>query len=361
MNTQALKPEVYDQLVIKRILSIMEQKQIKQSDLANLSNIGQSSLSKLLKGEMKLTLQHIFKICTALKIAPEDLIAINKDLSSDLSSFDFEPYTENGIINEQFLNEQIFIRDKNHPAFNGYKDKSFYMYLYSTISSESFLLTGTLSFDTKTSSFCKAKMTLDTGKTDSNNKPIKKCYSGELIISLTMGSCYCLLTNTDIGEICFLNFKHMFLFNQSLECRMGTISSTSSGGNRLPVVQRILISQKPLNIMGDDTSDLEFVKGQLRLNSSKILISKTELDNLQKRYENNQPISEFLENFKSLTVPEEYYLLEESNLKNISLTSDIKTKGIGILRDSSVSPKYSKVSSKTNEFTFEYICGKRNV
>ena len=27
MNTQALKPEVYDQLVIKRILSIMEQKQ----------------------------------------------------------------------------------------------------------------------------------------------------------------------------------------------------------------------------------------------------------------------------------------------------------------------------------------------
>ena len=93
MNTQALKPEVYDQLVIKRILSIMEQKQIKQSDLANLSNIGQSSLSKLLKGEMKLTLQHIFKICTALKIAPEDLIAINKDLSSDLSSFDFEPYT----------------------------------------------------------------------------------------------------------------------------------------------------------------------------------------------------------------------------------------------------------------------------
>lgn len=232
---------------------------------------------------------------------------------------------------------------------------------HSTISSESFLLTGTLSFDTKTSSFCKTKMTLDTGKTDSNNKPIKKCYSGELIISLTMGSCYCLLTNTDIGEICFLNFKHMFLFNQSLECRMGTISSTSSGGNRLPVVQRILISQKPLNIMGDDTSDLEFVKGQLRLNSSKILISKTELDNLQKRYENNQPISEFLENFKSLTVPEEYYLLEESNLKNISLTSDIKTKGIGILRDASVSPKYSKVSSKTNEFTFEYICGKRNV
>ncbi|MFR4710108.1 MAG: helix-turn-helix domain-containing protein [Blautia wexlerae] len=30
--------------------------------------MGQSSLSKLLKGEMKLTLQHIFKICAALKL-----------------------------------------------------------------------------------------------------------------------------------------------------------------------------------------------------------------------------------------------------------------------------------------------------
>lgn len=361
MNIQKINPEIYDQLVIKRILSIMEQKQIKQSDLASLSNIGQSSLSKLLNGEMKLTLQHIFKICTALKIAPEDLIAINRDISSDLSSFDFEPYTETGIINEQYLNEQIFIRDKNHPAFNGYKDKSFYMYLYSTISSESFLLSGMLSFDTKASSFCKAKMTLDTGKTDLNNKPIKKCYSGELIISLTMGSCYCLLTNTDIGEICFLNFKHMFLFNQPLECRMGTISSTSSGGNRLPVIQRILISQKPLNISGDDTSDLEFVKGQLRLNNSKVLISETDFTNLQKRYENDTSIYEFLEKFKELTEAEQYYLLEESNMKNIPLTSDVKTKGIGILRDASASLKYNKVSSKTDQFVFEYICGRKRI
>lgn len=75
--------------------------------------------------------------------------------------------SETGIINEQYLNEQILIRDKNHPAFNGYKDKIFHIYLYSTISSESFLLNGELSFTCKDSSFCKAKMTLNTGKTDS--------------------------------------------------------------------------------------------------------------------------------------------------------------------------------------------------
>ncbi|MFQ6986907.1 MAG: helix-turn-helix domain-containing protein [Mediterraneibacter faecis] len=359
MNIQTISPEKYDQLVIKRIASIMEKKNIKQLDLAALSNIGQSSLSKLLKGEMKLTLQHIFKICAALKIAPEDLVAINKEFSSDLPAFELDSYSEAGILNEQYLNEQIFIRDKNHPAFNGYKDKTFHVYLYSTISSESFLLSGTLSFDTKASSFCKAKMMIYTGRTDANDKPIKKCYCGELIISLTMGSCYCILTNTEIGEICFLNFKHMYLFNRDLECRMGTISSSSSGGNRLPVIQRILISQKPLNIGEKNTSDLDFVKGQLRLNNSKILLSKNDLDDLQKRYEDNKSITEFLQKFKELTSPEEYYLLEEASMKNIPMTSNIKTEGIGILRNSSSALRYNKVSSKTDEFTFEYITGKK--
>ena len=358
MNIQNMNPEQFDKIIIQRIFSIMEQRNLKQLQLANLSMIGPSSLSKLLKGEMRLTLQHIFKICKALDISPEDLLSLNKEISSNFSEIDSKSYNETGILNEQYLNEQIFIRDKNHPAFNGYKDKTFHIYLYSTISSESFLLNGTLSFEAK-SSFCKAKMILYTGRSDSNDEPIKKCYYGELIISLTMGSCYCILTNTDIGEICFLNFKHMYLFNRDLECRMGTISSSSSGGNRLPVVQRILISQKPLNVSGKDTSDLDFVKGQLRLNNSKILLSKKDLIDLQKRYESNEAITEFLENFKKLTSVEEYYLLEEASMKNIPMTSNIKTEGIGILRNGSTALRYNKVSSKTDEFIFEYISRKK--
>ena len=61
---------------------------------------------------------------------------------------------------------------------------------------------------------------------------------------------------------------------------MATISSSSSGGNRLPVIQQILISQKPLNIGRKNISDLDFVKGQLRLNNSKILLFKNDLDDL---------------------------------------------------------------------------------
>ena len=201
-------------------------------------------------------------------------------------------------------------------------------------------------------------MILNTGKVNTEGKPIKKQYSGELIISLTMGACYCVLTNPEIGEICFLNFKHMYLFNRDLECRVGTISSSSSGGNRLPVIQRILISKQPLNVSGRDTSDLEFVQGQLRLNNSKMLISKKDLSALLDRHKNNATLLEFFEKFKETTNPEEYYLLDESNMKNVPITSDVKTEGLGILRNISSALRYNKVSTKTDEFVFEYICNK---
>lgn len=360
MENQKMTADEYCQKIIDRIIFLMEKKNLKQLDLAARSNISQSSLSKILKGEMRLTLQHIFKICTSLEIAPENLLAFGTELSDDFFPANYTAINETGLFNEQYMNEEIFIRDRNHPAFNGIKNNTFHIYLYSTIASESFLLNGTITFDATKTSFCKAEMTLYTGKTDTNGEPQKKVYSGELIISLTMGACYCVLTNPTIGEICFLNFRHMYLFNQGLECRVGTISSTSSGGNRLPVVQRILISRQPLDVKGEATSDLEFVQGQLRLNNSKMLISKVELEALISDYVNNTDLSNFFKKFQASIEPVPYYPLDEANIKTIPVTSDIKTEGLGILRNISSALRYNKVSTKTDEFVFEYICNKKN-
>lgn len=360
MAIQKMTLDEYCKRITERIINLMEQKNLRQLDLAARSNIGQSSLSKILKGEMRLTLQHIFKISTALDIMPEELLSLNQNTLPSSAENEYESYYDPGMINEQYLNEQVFIRDTNHPAFNGYRNKTFHIYLYSTIATESFLLDGKISFDAQNSSFCKANMNLNTGRVNRDGNPIMKFYSGELLISLTMGACYCLLTNTDIGEICFLNFRHMYLFNQDLECRVGTISSTSSGGNRLPVIQRFLISKNPLHVNGNNTSDLAFVQGQLRLNNSQILISKNDLLALQEKYADNNYLTEFFEKYKELSPPEEYYLFDETNMKNISITSDIKTEGLGILRNMSSALRYNKVSTKTDEFTFEYICNKTN-
>ncbi len=360
MDIKKFTANEYCDAIIKRINSILSEKKIKQADLAAQSHISQSSMSKILKGEMRLTLQHIFKICIALNIAPEDLLSVNKQISDDSTSFCFNKTDDAGIINEQYLNEQVLIRDINHPAFNGIKNNTFFIYLYSTITSESFLLDGKLVFDATSSSFCKAIMTLNTGKIDANGDPIKKFYEGELIISLTMGACYCVLTNPDIGEIIFLNFKHMYLFNRDLECRVGTISSTSSGGNRLPVIQRILISKQSLKVNGTDLSDLEFIQGQLRLNNSKMLVSSKDLKTLKEKYENNPDLLDFFKRFEELSETNQYYLLDEASMRDISITSDVKTEGLGILRNLSSSLRYNKVSTKTDEFVFEYICNKTN-
>lgn len=361
MDYKNMTSTEYCQTIIKRINTLMEERNIKQLDLASQSNIGQSSLSKILKGEMRLTLQHIFKICIALDISPQELFALDKDLSVVPQDENHNNYDETGLFNDQYMNEQVLLRDPNHPAFNGYIGNTFHMYLYSTITSESFLLDGKISFEKSiNSSFCKAEMILNTGKLDTDGKIIEKKYSGELIISLTMGACYVVLVNTDIGEICCLNFKHMFLFNRELECRVGTISSTSSGGNRLPVIQRILISKQPLRISGNDLSDLEFVQGQLRLNNSKMLVSKKDLDFLCQKYVNNSDLLDFFQRFEELSSLEQYLLLDEASMKNISITSDVKTEGLGILRNMSSASRYNKVSTKTDEFVFEYICNQLN-
>lgn len=360
MDIKKFTADEYCDAIIKRINSLLIERKVKQADLAAQSHISQSSMSKILKGEMRLTLQHIFKICIALNITPEDLLTINKEISDDSTSFSFNKIDDTGIINEQYLNEQVLIRDINHPAFNGIKNNKFFIYLYSTITSESFLLDGKLDFDTTSSSFCKATMTLNTGKINANGDPIKKIYEGELIISLTMGACYCVLTNVDIGEIIFLNFKHMYIFNRDLECRVGTISSTSSGGNRLPVIQRILISKQQLKVNGTDLSDLEFIQGQLRLNNSKMLVSIKDLETLKEKYKNNPDLLDFFNRFEELSETNQYYLLDEASMKDISITSDVKTEGLGILRNMSSSLRYNKVSTKTDEFVFEYICNKTN-
>lgn len=350
-----MSPDEYCNQIIKNINSLMEEKSIKQLDLASRSNISQSSLSKILKGEMRLTLQHIFKISLALDVSPEQLLSLSQKIENNTSDNSYSNYNDTGMINEQYMNEQILIRDKNHPAFNGYNDNTFYIYLYSTITTESFLLEGKLSFNSKGSPYTKAEMTLDTGKINAEGKPIEKHYSGELIISLTMGACYCILTNPEIGEICFLNFRHMFIFNQNLECRVGTISSTSSGGNRLPVIQRILISRRPLHVNGKDQSDLKFVQGQLRLNNSTILVSEKALGDLVDEYKTDQNLNRFFEKFQEISEGTSYKVLDESCLHNIPVSSSVKTIGLGLLRNISTALRYNKVSTKTDEYVFEYI------
>lgn len=355
-----ISEDEYISLILKKINFIMIDKGIKQLDLSERSNIGQSTLSKLLKGEMKLTLQHIVKICKALEVDPDYLLSTNESTNNSSNS---EQIKDSGVIYKEFLNDQILIRDTRHLCYKGYINNSFNFYCFSTISSESDLLEGVLDFsDTNEHNGCKASLSLCTGQINREGDKVFKKYTGELIISLAMGACYCILINSDIGEICLLNFKHTFLFNQELECRVGAIVSTSSGGNRLPIMQRVLISKQKLNVNDVNDPDYVFIRGQLNLNDSLIYISKDLFDELRSDKDGKYHL-EYLKDFfdvcDSYMETHSYNVIDESKVRESTISSDIKIQGISALRKYSTALKYNKISTKTEEFVFQYINSKK--
>ncbi len=361
MDYSSMTESEYCSNILKRIKEYMEKNEIKQLELSKKSNINQSTLSKIMSGETKLTLQHIYRICNALNVDPRILLSFSQEIVSDTMK-----QADAGLINKRYIDDQILIRNTTHHAFKGYiTNDPFFLYLYSTISSESLLLEGNIIFeDSEYHNYCKAKMSIFTGQKDINGNPITKNYYGELVISLTMGTCYCILINKDIGEICSLYFKHAFLFNQKLACRVATVISTSSGSNRLPIMQRALITAKELKVNDINSPDFNFVRGQLKLNDSEIILSDSAYSEVksiigQSSGDLKTFLSECTISTNKFNDSTTYYIFDETKIRTINVSSDTKAQGISVLRNLSISPKYNKISTKTEEFTFQYLNGEK--
>lgn len=337
----------YEKKVLNNIRSIMLDHQVTQKILAQKSGINQSTLSKLLSGKSGFTLEHIAKIAQALKVDAADLV-----------SFHARPLTvDNNLYSSHFIPENDnLVCSVTRPAFKGYIGNKYYLYFYSTISSETKLIQGELTLTASEENRCNINLEIYTGQIDVSGNPIKKIYTGDMVISISLASCYCTLTNAEIGELCFLSFHHMFLFSQDILCRVGAVLTTSSGGNRRPTLHRMIISKYAFDL-DEDSEDLHFLKGQLKLNSSKILISEKEFDALVKQCssEADGNLKKFFSSFKDLAEHEEYYQIEESSLLGTNVPVDTKINGISLLRKASASSKYNKISSKCDEFLFEYI------
>lgn len=355
-----LNEDEFCQEILRRITWIMNQKGIRQLELAKMSHIGQSTLSKLMKGETRLTLQNIYRICDSLGITMEELFAEDFGIKS-VSEYEGVRSKARALLNENYIDTQLLLRDTSHPAFRGYVENKLYFYCFSTVSSEaSSILEGEIEFKAK-DGFCLAELSLYTGKTDIEGRKIVKKYCGEMLISITMANCYCIMVNTEIGEICSLYFRHFYLFNQELLCRVASLQSTSSGENKLPVVQRALLSKVKLQVSGDDTSDLAFLRGQLKMNDSVIRIKEAELQEIRDLVV-SQELQNFFDECENLADKQIYLKIEESKIKAMdSFSIETKAEGIALLREKSSARRYTKVSSKADEYTFAYISGKQRI
>lgn len=338
----------YHQNVLKSIKNTISSINITQKELAAISKISQPTLSKLLSGKSNFTLDQLARIAYALQIDIAEITSfksMENEFAENIYPTHFIPENDN------------LVRDINRPAFKGYTGNTYYIYFYPTISSENTLIHGELTLRASEDNHCKVDLKIYTGKIDVSGNEITKNYTGNMIISVSFSSCYCNLINSEIGELCFLSFHHMFLFSQEIICRVGGVLTTSSGSNRRPTMHRMIISKYPFDITKEG-ADLHFLKGQLKLNNSRIIISKEKYDELLKIPDiiSDKNLMDFFKEFEErVSPPKEHYEIDEAQLLGLDTPVMIKIMGISLLREFSVISKYNKISTKSDEFLFTYL------
>lgn len=338
---------LYQEIIINRIKSLMHDNGLKQQDLAEKTGTNQSMISKILSGSSTLTLTSIVKICSVLKVSPSVLLSTEDTPLNEL--FDGDEVYSTGLMSE---NDNL-VFDTSRQVFRGYLNVEYFVYFYSTMSTEDKILNGKLLFKkSDNNKRCETKLELFTGKKDLEGNEITKIYTGEMAISISMSSCYVTLVNYELGELCFFCFRHMFLFNQEMLCRIAEVLTVSSGENKRPTAHRMIISKYKL----DTVEDEYFIKGQLKLNGSDIVIEKEKFEILKNLeiVKNSENLSRFfneIESIKEYT----YIKIEENMLRNMSIDVHDKVLGISLLREYTDAPKHNKVGSKPDEYIYKYI------
>lgn len=338
--------KAYTLLVTDKITQYMKQSSITQKDMAERCHISQSTLSKILHGEITLTLPHILHIAEVLEIDPGKLTSFENTVPEYLPQI-------NRNNPKKSAESKALIKNPNSYHFKGILG-TYYFYCKPTISSEQNLfLKGKFRLEKAKApeNYCKATLELNTGKFTDLNKPIQKIYTGRMVISELMYSCTAIMCSEKYADFCCLNFTHTFLHDQKLLCRLAACLTTSSGisASRRPVMLKCILSREPL-----DDDDLRKLEGQLNMNSSTIRVSK---DDFEKYIVPAFDSQDELEYLKESAVKETMYTWSEDTLRGSGNKFPFTGKAalINLLRRHSISEPYIKVSAKGDEFLFTYI------
>lgn len=335
----------YNSKIVLKVNQKIKNLHITQKELSLSTGISQSTLSKLLANKSKLTVEQLSKISIALQTNISEFISFENDSKNSVRN-----------MYSSLIENDNLVCDTKRSAYKGYLNNEYSIYFYSTISSETKLIHGKLRIYDTDENRCKINLKIYTGKIDIAGEKITKNYTGDMIISIPLSSCYCILTNQSIGEMCFLIFHHMFLFNHDMMCRVGAALTTSSGENRRPTLHRMIISKYEFDLQ-DDNPDLHFLKGQLKLNDSQIIIPKSSFEEVKKYIFQNdlEEFQAFFSSFEKLSSAEEYYIVDENMLLDSSISVSTKIQCISLLREKSISNKYNKISTKSDEYLFKYL------
>lgn len=333
MNREIFREQLrgnIQEILKKRNISQVElQKKCKESGYS----ISQPEISKVLSGKTSATIYQLSAFSKALDIP-----------------LDYFLYGEQEERTFYFKEDKAFVTSPLDEAYNGYMGV-FHVLFRSTSPFEDKWLHGKLSFFSSDESqpICIAELEIDTGESNKRGKPIIKFYEGQFVISRKMGTGYCIMLNSDIGEMVIIEFRHRNFLVRQVECRLGLMISCSSGEEKVPVVQKILLSRTPFS---EDTDQEAFaeIAPCLKFVQGEVFISKERYEKIRSEYRQYSiPDAKGKEELSYYLVNEE--MIQGGNRKNRFEIAKL----ISILRDNAESPWIYNLTEREDSLVYSII------
>ena len=238
-------------------------------------------------------------------------------------------------------------------CFQGYWGK-YFTYFMPTQSSGTGFLKGRLTVEDRAGA-AHVHFELDTRQQNEDGSPVCKIYEGVLIHSKAVDCCYCILGSAEVGELCFLMFRHFHLNRSRLECRVAEVLTASAGGeDKYPTAHRMLISSQEIA-----DGDVERLLPLLHLTNSKIIIPQEELEALGNSGMEYEDIVQRILSNPGLK-PSSYYEIREDTIR--TTMQDVRGRkprdAVPLIleaRGRALAYRYNKVSKKTDESVRELL------
>ena len=287
----------------------------------------------------------LIKFSEIFNVSLENLIRddLNNTKAETISTVNQKKGT-NRLLENQYNSE--FVTDIKDRAFKGYKGE-YYCYFYPTISSEDNLLSAKLTITDEDPQF-PIKISLEVPKeVDGKTKAFFKIYQGTIILSKSLHNCYCILKSDKLSEFNFLVFRHIYLNDAKLDCRMAEVLTVSAGESHYPTVHRLFFSRDKIA-----PEHLEMIMPLLRLNSSDIIINRERMDVLKQK--GNIP-KDIIEQLEKECRPQEFYIFKENYFRSVlelrlpKIERKKIKEYIAKVREQSFSYKFNKVSKKLDD------------
>lgn len=287
----------------------------------------------------------ISAFCKYFSLTLDELVKLNPNVNTSTS------HNESLVLS--IPNSEALITNSKSKCFRGYWG-DYFTYFMPTQSSGKGFLKGILTLK-DVEGIASASFWLDTNEKNEDGSPVYKTYEGVLVHSESADCVYCILSSSEVGELCFLMFRHFHINNHKMECRMGEVLTAAAGSeDRYPTTHRILISRQAIS-----DQDVNRLLPILHLIDSKIFISQNELEQMMcdsSPYKN--VLSRVLSNPELKAVP--YYEIRENTLRTTmrDMHHGKSSDALPLILDArtrAVACRYNKVSKKADKTVRELL------